>query len=146
MQLSLHADYACRCLIYLAVEQEGSVSKIARAYGISRNHLVKVVHRLGQKGYLTTTRGKGGGIRLAKDPQKIGLGDIVRDMEAHFDLVECFDASTNTCRIASGCGLRHALKEARAAFLRVLDAYTLTELIANKPFLQRAFAPGVKGN
>ncbi len=138
MQLSLHADYACRTLIYLAISPRASIPQISKAYGISNNHLVKVVHRLGQAGYVKTTRGKGGGIELARPAEEIGLADVVREMEPSFDMVECFNRATNTCRIVPGCGLKHALQEATKAFLSTLEKYSLSDVIKDESYLRRA--------
>ena len=143
MQLSLHADYACRALIYLAIEPQASIPKISEAFGISNNHLVKVVHRLGQEGFVKTTRGKGGGIQLARSPEEIRLGDVIRKMEPGFDMVECFNRATNTCRILPGCGLNHALKEASDAFLATLDKYSLSDVIKNETYLKKILLRGL---
>jgi Rrf2 family nitric oxide-sensitive transcriptional repressor len=134
MQLSLHADYACRVLIFLAVGQgpRASIEEIAKAFAISQNHLVKVVHRLGQLGFIETTRGRNGGIRLALPPEEIYMGDVIRRMEPHFEVVECFNSSTNTCPIIGLCDLQPALQRARDAFLQVLDAVTLAEVTRKK--------------
>ena len=137
MQLSLHADYACRTLIYLAIEKRSSIAKISEAYGISNNHLVKVVHRLGQAGYVKTTRGKGGGIELAQSPEEICVASVIRDMEPSFNMVECFDRATNTCRIVPGCGLKHALEEASNAFLSALEKYSLRDVIRDERSLRK---------
>ncbi|WP_141733367.1 RrF2 family transcriptional regulator [Oligoflexus tunisiensis] len=140
MQLSLHADYACRVLIHLAVGQEtrSSIEEIARAFAISQNHLVKVVHRLGQLGFIETTRGRNGGIRLAMPPEKISMGAVIRRMEPHFEVVECLNSSTNTCPIVGLCGLQPALQRARDAFLQVLDDVTLADVTRKKKDLARA--------
>lgn len=134
MQLSLYADYSCRTLMYLATktgDQKSSIEEISQAYGISANHLMKVVHRLGQLGYIETSRGRGGGIRLAKDPQDIRLGEVIRKTEISFDLVECFNPETNSCRISLSCGLKPILRKAMAAFIEVLDEVSLDQIIAN---------------
>lgn len=143
MQLSLHADYACRVLMFLATCQEGkaSIPAIAESFAISENHLVKVVHRLGQLGFLVTTRGRGGGIRLARDPQEIRIGDVVRQMEPSLALVECFDAATNSCPLVRICSLKHALGKAMDAFLTTLDGVTLAEVTANRLPLAKAMNP-----
>src|SRR5690606_41880431 len=99
MQLSLSSDYACRVLLFLSVEEKSSIAEIARSYQISENHLVKVVHRLSSLGYLKTTRGRGGGLALAKPPSEITVGEIVRKMEPHLDLVECFNPEKTRCTI-----------------------------------------------
>jgi Rrf2 family nitric oxide-sensitive transcriptional repressor len=130
MQLTQFTDYSLRVLIYLARLPEpgmATVPEIADHHGISRHHLVKVVHNLAQQGLINTTRGKGGGIQLARPPHTIGLGDVVRLTEPHMDLVECFDLKTNQCRIVRGCFLKAALHEARRAFMAALDKYTLAD-------------------
>lgn len=133
MQLTLHTDYALRALIYLALSDEGAtIAEIASRYGISRNHLVKVAHNLGKAGLIETTRGRAGGLRLARPAADINLGQVVRLMEPHFNLVECFDKEHDTCVIAPACGLRRALFEAQQAFLRTLDAYTLADFTRNR--------------
>jgi Rrf2 family nitric oxide-sensitive transcriptional repressor len=139
LQLSLHADYACRVLIYLAARQvqRSSIEEIARAFRISENHLVKVVHRLGQLGFIETTRGRNGGIRLARAPELIAMGDVIRRMEPHFEVVECFSSSSNSCPITGICGLQPALQRARDAFLQTLDEVSLATVSANREALNR---------
>lgn len=142
MQLSLQADYAFRTLMFLTGKPFASIHEISEAYGISYHHLVKVVHRLGQAGYLKTTRGKGGGISLGRPPEKIRLSDVFCDMEPSLDLVECFNSSTNTCRIAPGCGLKHVLKKANQAFMATLENYSLSDITSNQKQLGKLL--GVK--
>lgn len=139
MQLSLHADYACRVLIYLAVSKvpRSSIEEIASAFKISQNHLVKVVHRLGQLGFIETIRGRNGGICLAMPPEKISMGDIIRRMEPHFEVVECFSPASNACPIMGVCGLQPALLRARDAFLSTLDAVTLADVTIKEKALAR---------
>lgn len=133
MQLTVHADYALRVLLYLALVPEGSTSgEISEAYGISRNHVIKVIQRLRDLGYISTTRGRSGGLTLAKPPEAIPVGEVVRQTEPTLNLLECFDPPTNTCPIIGVCGLRTALYEARAAFMNVLDAYRLSDLLVEK--------------
>ena len=135
MQLTLHADYALRVLLYLGSQSSGSVvstKEIGRIYGISSDHLVRVVRTLSQKGYVAVSAGRSGGVRLARDARHIRLGDVVRDAETNLKLVECFDASTNTCPILSVCELKPVLAEALGAFLSVLDRYTLEDLLAGR--------------
>jgi Rrf2 family nitric oxide-sensitive transcriptional repressor len=110
-------------------EQPCSVRGIAEHYGISRNHLVKVVHRLSQLGYITSTRGKGGGIKLAKEATMLRLGDLVRKLEPSMDLVECFDRATNTCKVTADCQLKHYLADANTAFMESLNQYTLADTV-----------------
>ncbi|ODT64473.1 Rrf2 family transcriptional regulator [Phenylobacterium sp.] len=138
MRLTVYTDYALRVLMYVAVRPEPlpTIGQIADAYQISRNHLMKVVYELGQAGYLETVRGKNGGLRLARKPQEIGLGRLVRETEPDMALVPCFDPIRAQCAITPACRLRGALAEARAAFLAVLDGYTLADLVGNGASLQ----------
>lgn len=138
MQLTVYSDYSLRVLIYLALVGSGTttISEIAERYGISRNHLVKVAHNLGKLGYLETTRGRTGGVRLAMEQQEICLGKVVRDVEPNFALVECFTPEKSSCPIQEVCGLRAVLREAQEAFFEVLDRYTLSDLVANRNALQ----------
>ncbi len=135
MQLTLHTDYSLRVLLYLAARNERlvTISELSQAYGISRNHLVKVVHRLAQCGWIETFRGKGGGMRLAFPPEQINVGAIVRQMEPHMHLLECFDASANTCSISPVCTLKRVMYQARRAFMDVLDQYTLADALGPQP-------------
>ncbi|MEP7118871.1 MAG: Rrf2 family transcriptional regulator [Acidobacteriota bacterium] len=131
MQLSLHADYALRVLIYLGANDGAVVStrQISDAYGISKHHLSRVVQTLGTHGYVELLTGRGGGVRLKKSPAEIRLGDVVRETEANLNLVECFDPVTNTCPIAHTCGLQSCLREALTAFIDSLNQHTLAELL-----------------
>lgn len=134
MQLTIFTDYGLRSLIYMAVHRDRlcSVKEIAEHYGISRNHLVKVIHRLSQLNYIISSKGKGGGIKLNGDPTKLRLGDLVQSLEPHMNMVECFSADRNTCRIVSSCQLKHYLQEATLAFVETLNKYTLADSVANK--------------
>jgi len=146
MRLTTFSDYSFRVLIYLGSAPGGlaTIGEISTAYGISGNHLMKVVHRLGQLGYIETVRGKGGGMRLARPPAEVNVGAVLRATEDGFDLVECMDGGD--CRITRACVLRHALTEARGAFLRVLDGYTLAQLLEPaRPLSRVLFAPRPKG-
>lgn len=130
MQLTQFTDFSLRVLIYLARLPEAgqaTITEIAEFHKISRNHLVKVVNKLGNQGFIQTTRGKGGGLRLGRPAHTIGIGDVVRLTEPNMDLVECFDIKANRCCIAQGCALKAALYEARRAFMMVLDKYTLAD-------------------
>ena len=137
MKLTAFTDYSLRVLIYLGVHDDeiATVGQIAQAYGISSNHLMKVVHHLAQGGYIETARGKGGGMRLGLAPEKINIGELVRGTEDNRKLVECFDRDQSDCRIESACVLRGVLGKALDAFYSSLDAYTLADLIAPKPRL-----------
>jgi len=137
MHLTLYTDYSLRLLLYLALHSDGAtISDVAEAYGISRNHLVRIANELGKQGVVQTTRGRSGGLRLLADPKDVNVGEIVRVVEP-FHLVECFDKGRNTCRITSSCTLKHALFEAQQAFLKVVDEYTLADLVENREELLR---------
>ena len=142
MRLTVYTDYSLRVLMFLAVrgEQLATIAEIARAYGISKNHLMKVVHQLGVAGYVETVRGKGGGLRLARPPQDIVLGEIVRHTEPDMALVPCFDPDDTSCVIFSGCVLRGVLSEARDAFLATLDRHTLADLVRPRVSRQKFLA------
>ena len=130
MQLTRYTDYSLRVLIYLAIQDEGertTVGIIAEHFNIPKNHLVKVVHHLGKLDYITTTRGKNGGISLAKKPEEIGVGDVIRNMENSLKIVDC--QSPSRCPILPVCLLPSILTRAGDAFLNVLDQYTVAELI-----------------
>ena len=137
MRLTYHTDYTLRVLLYLEnLRQQSSqklanIQDIAEMYKISENHLMKVVHKLGKAGYIETIRGRGGGIRLISDPSTIILGQLVRETEEDFYLVECFNHQENQCLITSDCLLRGALQKAMNAFLTVLDSYTLADISRN---------------
>lgn len=134
MRLTRYTDYALRVLIHLGAQPHRicSIAEIARGYGISQNHLMKVAHDLGRAGYVEGVRGRAGGIRLARPPEKINVGAVVRQMEDGFDLVEC-----DTCAIAAACELTRILDEALAAFMKVLDRYTLADLLKRQTKLLR---------
>jgi len=131
MRLTLHSDYALRLLMVLALapERPHTVEAISRRYGISRHHMTKVAQTLVQENFVESARGRGGGLRLARPAEQIGLGDVVRGTEDSLTLVECFDRKANTCVVAPACGLRGPLEKALAAFLAVLDGYTLADLV-----------------
>jgi Rrf2 family nitric oxide-sensitive transcriptional repressor len=128
MRLTLWTDYALRTLIFVGAKG-GTLATIAESFDISKAHLMKVVNRLGQQGYLDTVRGKGGGIRLARSPTAIRIGAIVRETEEDLAVMGCL-GETGFCRIEKCCVLRHALRKATLAFLQTLDDYTLADLLA----------------
>lgn len=134
MQLTSFTDYGLRSLMYLASQPDKlcSVREIAECYDISRNHLVKVVHRLSQLGYIESTKGKGGGIKLACDPTDLLIGDLVRALEPGMNLVECFDPASNTCNITNACQLKHFLSEANSVFIEALNQHTLADTVPDK--------------
>lgn len=136
MQLTRFTDYATRILLFLAVRQGEviSVSRIADHYGISRNHLAKVAQELVQHGYVETTRGRNGGLRLVRDPATINLGSIVQDFEPNMAMVDCVG-----CLIAPVCGVPRPLAEATAAFVNVLNKYSFADLVELSPGLETFF-------
>jgi Rrf2 family transcriptional regulator, nitric oxide-sensitive transcriptional repressor len=131
MQLTMFTDYALRSLMFIASHPDRltSVREISEHYNISRNHLVKVIHKLALLEYITTTKGKGGGLAMAISPEQLRLGDLIQELEPNLHLVECFDKETNTCRIINTCRLKHCLMEANAAFIQTLNKYTLANII-----------------
>ncbi len=133
MRLTRYTDYALRVLLYLGARPDTvcSIAEIAGAYGISKNHLMKVVQDLGTAGYVVGVRGRLGGIRLARLPAEINVGSVVRHTEGHIELAEC-----GSCLIAPACGLTGVLGEALAAFLAVLDRHTLEGLLAQRDALR----------
>ncbi|MBI2059988.1 MAG: Rrf2 family transcriptional regulator [Nitrospirae bacterium] len=137
MRLTQYTDYSLRVLIYLGLrgDHPSTIREIARSYGISRNHLMKVVHRLGQFGYVDTLRGRGGGIRLSRAAADIRLGEVVRKTEENWTLVECFDLASNTCRIDPVCSLKQAIGKALSSFYAVLDGYTLEDVLRRRKAL-----------
>ena len=140
MRLTRYTDYAMRVLLYAGAQEEGRlspISEISRAYAISQNHLMKVVNDLVDAGYLESVRGRFGGIRLARPATEINVGAVVRHTEEGFDLVEC-----GSCVIAPACGLTGALGEALAAFMKVLDGYSLADLLVKRRDLAGLFATG----
>lgn len=139
MRLTTFTDYSLRVLMYVGAQDDSTVTveEIAARYGISRNHLTKVVRRLGQLGYLSTARGRGGGMTLARPAEEINLGALVRQVEADLALVECFSGHDRGCVIQPACVLKNAFGEALTAFLAVLDGYTLADLLAPRRQLAR---------
>lgn len=136
MQLTLYSDYSLRTLIYLNYlkeDQMATINEVADYYHISRNHLMKVVYNLSQKGYVKSTRGKNGGIKLAKPAAEINIGQVIRDMEPNLYIVECFNPEATPCALVPHCSLIPVLKEATSSFLSVLDKHTLGSVIDAMP-------------
>lgn len=131
MQLTKFTDYSLRVLLYLAYRENQmvTISELADFYQISRNHLVKVVHKLGIQGYVHSTRGKNGGLRLARPANEIRIGDVVRKMEVDFNFLECFSEATDHCVITKLCALKSVLISTRDEFLNTLDQYTVADAI-----------------
>lgn len=133
MRLTTFTDYTLRVLMYLALEpgRLATIPEVANAYGISENHLMKVVHQLARNGFVESMRGKGGGIRLARPAEEICLGSVVRSSEGTGAVVECMTGENNTCCITPACQLGGILGSAFAAFYATLDGYTLADLMGN---------------
>ncbi|HEY4103124.1 MAG TPA: Rrf2 family transcriptional regulator [Polyangiaceae bacterium] len=135
MHLTRYSDYSLRALIFLATTggKLCTIPEIASGFGISRGHLMKVVHLLGQLGYVETLRGRGGGIRLGMAPSEIRIGQLLRQTEESFELVDCLATrGERSCRIASACKLRGMFEEALRAFLGTLDQYTLADIVEGR--------------
>ncbi len=131
MQLTRQTDYAIRVMIYLGIQPDErlvTISDIAQHFDISRNHLMKIVHKLGMMSYIQTVRGKFGGLRLEREPSSVNLGKLVRDFEVTLEIVDC---NKLTCPITGACELKPVMQKAQAAFLAVLDEYTLQDLLSN---------------
>ena len=142
MRLTSFTDYSLRVLIYLGTQSKqklSSIREISDMYRISNNHLTKVVYGLGKLGLVETIRGRNGGIRLAKKPEEINIGWVVRQTEEELDIVECFNDERNQCIISPACRLKGVLKAALEAYLKVLDQYTLADLLVNADALKEIF-------
>jgi len=141
MRLTTFTDYTIRVLIYMGIypDVQTTVGELAEHYGVSRNHLNKVAHYLSQRGYVETSRGKGGGMKLAMKPENINIGSLVRDTEKHSKLVECFIPGNCQCRILPACRLTGILREAQEAFYMTLDRYTIVDLTVDPEQLRALF-------
>lgn len=133
MRVTRYTDYSLRVLMYVALKgnELSTIAEIAEAYDISKNHLMKVVNQLANKGYLQAVRGKNGGMRLGHAAEKINIGKLVRDTEQDLELVECF-GKNNACVITPACELKRVLAQALEAFFSSLDNYTLADLLPQK--------------
>jgi Rrf2 family transcriptional regulator, nitric oxide-sensitive transcriptional repressor len=142
MRLSAYSDYSIRVLMYAALRDPARVTidEVAGAFGISRHHLVKVVHDLGSSGYLRTHRGVGGGFTMGRTPGEIRLGDIVRHGEETETVIDCLDGGRRPCRLLPCCRLKGVLDEAAAAFFEVLDGYTLADLLKQRTAMRTVLA------
>ena len=140
MKLTRYTDYALRVLIYVSLRADSpaSISEIAARYDISENHLMKVVQQLGHAGLLITSRGRGGGVRLGAAPDSIRIGDVVRLTEPDFDIADC-----ESCTLKGRCRLTSIFADATAAFLAVLDRYTLADVIKSGDPLRALLRLGV---
>lgn len=145
MRLTVYTDYTLRTLMYAALhpDRRSTISEVAAAYGISRNHVMKVVYELGVAGYVETVRGQQGGVRLARPADTIMLGEVVRRTEGEGGLVPCMDPdNTVYCAITPACALKRALSEASASFFAVLDRYSLADLTENRDLLRDLLGAG----
>ena len=147
MRLAEYTDYTLRVLMYCAArpQQMVTISELAEQHGVSRNHLMKIVTDLGRQGVLETTRGRGGGLRLLKDPAQLRIGDVVRASETDFRLVECFDPGSNQCALSPTCRLKGLFNAALGAYFKELDGMTLADIVepVTAPAQGRALSPGL---
>ncbi len=143
MRLTAYTNFALRTLMFCALHpgQTVRVQDVSEAYGISRAHLLKAARQLGQLGYLENLRGRTGGVRLARPPEDIVIGHVVRHTEGDMELVECFNARTNTCPLIGVCRLSQLFASALAAFMAELDRVTLADMVRDKNSLLDALAP-----
>ncbi|MRI32895.1 BadM/Rrf2 family transcriptional regulator [Endozoicomonas sp. OPT23] len=140
MKLTKHTDYALRILIYSSLQPKErllSIQEVTDVYELSRNHVMKIVQKLGQEGYLTTIRGKGGGFHLGRKPEDINLGELISKLEPSMKLVNCKEP---VCRISPACRLQSVLSEAMSSFQEVLNSYTLADLVDNRDELSNLLA------
>ncbi len=136
MRLAEYTDYTLRVLMYCAAHPGRliTIAELAQRHALSKNHLMKIVNDLARQGVLETTRGRGGGLRLSMSPASIRVGDVVRNCETDFRLVECFDSSTDTCSLTPTCRLKGVLNAALQAYFKELDAATLADITGPEPF------------
>lgn len=139
MRLSVFTDYSLRVLIQAAIRHPNKVTidEVANAYGISRNHLIKVINELGRAGFLVTQRGRTGGFTLARPAERIFISEVVKFGEEGQPLVECFDPERNKCVITPACKLKGMIAEAKRAFFDVLGKYTIADACAKPEALLR---------
>ena len=140
MRLSEYTDYTLRVLMYCARHRQRlvTIGELAEQHGLSKGHLMKVVNDLARQGLIETTRGRGGGLRLLKEPAAIRIGDVVRASETDFRLVECFDPGTNACTLTPSCQLKHLFDAALRNYFQALDGATLADLTPQPPAPGRA--------
>ncbi len=147
MRLTQYSTYTLRILQYAALRAPAivTVDEVARAHRISKAHLVKASHELGQRGYIQTTRGRNGGMRLARPADQITVGEVVRWTEGPLELVECFNPETNACPLEGVCHLSRGIQRALRAFMSVLDDMTIADITVNRGILLDRFAPQQSG-
>lgn len=139
MRLTDYTDYSLRTLMYLGMHRDKlvTIQEIADVYGISKSHLMKIVHQLGLAGLVETLRGRSGGLRLGKEPEDINIGDVVRGTEPDFAMAECFNRHDNACILTPSCELKGVLRRAMHAYLDVLGEVTLADLLRGSGSLQK---------
>lgn len=132
MRLTDYTDYTLRVLMFCALNPNRSITiaELATSHDISKNHLMKIVNDLANQGVLLTTRGRGGGLKLQKDPADICIGDVVRASETDFRMVECFDVNHNSCTLTAQCRLKQVFRNALKSYLDELDKVTLADITA----------------
>ena len=135
MRLTDYTDYTLRVLMFCALHPERSVTiaELAASHAVSKNHLMKIVNDLARQGLLQTTRGRGGGLRLLKPADEIRIGDVVRQTETDFRLVECFDRTNDTCTLTPNCQLKGVFGKALESYLAELDKVTLADVTLAQP-------------
>ncbi|MBA5778295.1 iron-responsive transcriptional regulator RirA [Stappia sp. F7233] len=134
MRLTQQTNYAVRTLMYCAAnpDRPSKVPDIAASFGMSETHLFKIMKVLVDAGLVTTTRGRNGGITLARPAERITVGEVVRAAEENFQLAECFNSGRRDCPLIPSCGFNGLLHEALEAFMSVLDQHTIAELAADR--------------
>jgi Rrf2 family nitric oxide-sensitive transcriptional repressor len=148
LRLTQYSNFALRTLQFAAVHAPAivTVDEVARAHRISKAHLVKVAAELARRGYVSSIRGRNGGMRLARPAESITVGEIVRWTEAPLELVECFNQETNTCPLLGACHLSRGLQRALRAFLSVLDDLTIADIAYNRDQLLTRLDRGSPGH
>ena len=145
MRLTDYTDYTLRVLMFCAQHPERSITiaELADSHAVSKNHLMKIVNDLARQGLLQTTRGRGGGLRLLKSAADIRIGDVVRQSETDFRMVECFDAQHNACTLTAQCQLKQVIKTALNSYLAELDKVTLADITTPRPATRDTFSAQV---
>ena len=148
MRLTDYTDYTRRVLLFCALHPERSVTiaELADSHAVSKNHLMKIVNDLARQGLLQTTRGRGGGLRLLKPADEIRIGDVVRQTETDFRLVECFDKAHDTCTLTPNCQLKAVFGSALQSYLAELDKVTLADVTRARPNAASGVSVNIKGH
>lgn len=136
MRLTTYTDYTLRVMLFLTVKhrtgEKATIPEMADAYGVSRNHLMKIVHELSRHGFVETIRGRAGGTVLARPPEAISVGEIVRFAEEDFALVECHvEGAQVNCAVWEACNLKRGFRRALDAFMMELDSMTLADAVTS---------------